>query len=133
MFLRLVKNFPMSDETNVGAVISVLRRSFTKESSELPDTWTLDRPSTGQCHATALILHDIFGGRIIRGYVNGWCVHYWNVINGVTVDATLDQFPVVVYISEFQDATEEVLNETTKQKCTILFSNYVSNRYFAWY
>ena len=53
-------------------------------------------PSRGQCGASALFVHDLLGGELMvadlatDGVVDG--VHYWNVVEGVTVDLTGDQF-----------------------------------------
>jgi hypothetical protein len=53
-------------------------------------------PSRGQCGASALLVHDLLGGELmvadlaVDGVVDG--VHYWNVLDGVTVDLTGDQF-----------------------------------------
>jgi len=53
-------------------------------------------PSRGQCGATSLFVHDLLGGDLMvadlatAGVVNG--VHYWNVVDGETIDLTGDQF-----------------------------------------
>lgn len=52
-----------------------------------------DNPSKGQCAATALLVQDIYGGRLVRGAV-GNISHYWNELpDGTVVDLTRQQFP----------------------------------------
>lgn len=72
--------------------IAELRAGWTRATSETPDQWTEERPSTGQCCVTSLILRVMYGGELVRGVSSKDVVHYWNLIDGVTVDATRDQF-----------------------------------------
>ena len=47
----------------------------------------------GQCYITALVVQDFFGGEILRCVLNKkGDTHYWNIIDGVGVDLTSDQF-----------------------------------------
>lgn len=69
-----------------------LRRSFCRATSELPEDWTPERPSIGQCHVSALLLERAYGGDVLEGCTFAGQYHYWNLIDGVTVDATRDQF-----------------------------------------
>jgi len=45
-----------------------LRRSWSPETSS---GWTRDNPASGQCGVTALVVHDKFGGEILKTDVNG--------------------------------------------------------------
>ena len=45
-----------------------LRRSWSIETSS---HWTHDNPASGQCGVTALVVHDKFGGEILKTDVNG--------------------------------------------------------------
>ncbi|MEU9761397.1 hypothetical protein ACFYYY_16305 [Streptomyces sp. NPDC001834] len=61
-----------------------------------PD-WTPDNPARDQCGVTALVLHDLLGGDLIRGevHVDGERVdyHWWNRFGmGIEVDLTREQF-----------------------------------------
>lgn len=60
-------------------------------------SWRPDRPARGQCGPTALVVHDLLGGDLIRGEV--WAAgvrvghHWWNRLpDGTEVDLTADQF-----------------------------------------
>lgn len=76
-----------------------LRFAFCRETSELPDQWHAGNPSIGQCHVSAINLQEYFGGRIVYGWAvtqalkpHAGTEYYWNVIDGITVDITRDQF-----------------------------------------
>ncbi|MEV7711170.1 hypothetical protein [Streptomyces sp. NPDC088270] len=61
-----------------------------------PD-WTPDNPARDQCGVTALVVHDLLGGELIRGevHVDGAWVdyHWWNRLGlGIEVDLTREQF-----------------------------------------
>lgn len=70
-----------------------LQRRWCADTSFWPDEWTPDRPSHGQCAVTALLVHDRFGGELLRT-VNQGVPHYWNQLSSVEVDLTRDQFEV---------------------------------------
>lgn len=68
-----------------------LKRAWSAETSAV-DEWPADRPSTGQCAPTALIVQDRLGGKLLRA-VNEGISHYWNQLpSGGEVDLTRDQF-----------------------------------------
>ena len=59
--------------------------------------WSVDNPARGQCITTVLIVHDFFGGVLLRGevVVGGEQVdyHWWNRLpDGTEIDLTRDQF-----------------------------------------
>ncbi|MEU6170641.1 hypothetical protein ABZ832_01830 [Streptantibioticus parmotrematis] len=70
-----------------------------------PDTFPSDaatsfdprNPARGQCGVTALVLHDLLGGDLVRGevHVDGRRTdyHWWNRLGaGVEIDLTREQF-----------------------------------------
>lgn len=74
---------------------------------ECRSQWTADNPARDQCGVTALVLHDLLGGDLLRGevHVDGrWTdFHWWNRIGGeYEIDLTREQF-----------APEEVVTEGT--------------------
>ena len=91
--------------------------------------WTKENPSFGQCAITALILNDLFGGKIMR-CMWGNNSHYYNFINDELVDFTKDQF-----IGETPDykngeeRTREYLlsSEDTKKRYEILLKKVYEN------
>lgn len=67
----------------------------TCDPADLAD-WHPGNPARGQCGATALVLHDLFGGDLVLGEVHidgertGY--HWWNrFAGGVDVDLTREQ------------------------------------------
>ncbi|WP_151773888.1 YunG family protein [Streptomyces abyssomicinicus] len=59
--------------------------------------WRPDNPARDQCGVTALVLHDLLGGDLVRGevHVDGrWTdYHWWNRLGaGVEIDLTREQF-----------------------------------------
>jgi len=61
------------------------------------DDWDPENPARGQCGTTSLVVHDRFGGKLVRGLVDEHAptptLHYWNVINSLRVDLSWQQFP----------------------------------------
>jgi hypothetical protein len=56
-----------------------------------------DNPARDQCGVTALVLHDLLGGELVRGEVRTggrWTdYHWWNrLAAGVEIDLTREQF-----------------------------------------
>ncbi|MFI1676112.1 MULTISPECIES: hypothetical protein [unclassified Streptomyces] len=61
------------------------------------NSWPPDNPARGQCGVTALVLHDLLGGELMRGEVHVDGVrtdyHWWNRLGaGVEIDLTREQF-----------------------------------------
>jgi hypothetical protein len=60
-------------------------------SPETAKQWSRENPANGQCNVTAAVVHDLYGGEILRTrYPTVW--HYYNRINGERVDLTDSQF-----------------------------------------
>jgi hypothetical protein len=78
------------------AAISASWSLHTCDPTDVP-FWSADEPSRGQCAVTALVVHDLLGGRLLGAEVHhadgspqGF--HYWNRLSGVDVDLTRRQF-----------------------------------------
>lgn len=95
-----------------------LRRSFCRATSELPEDWTPERPSIGQCHVSALLLERAYGGDVLEGCTFAGQYHYWNLIDGVTVDLTRDQFPRDVVMLKVRRAAAPL--QITQDKAALL-------------
>ena len=69
----------------------------TCDDSDVAD-WSPSNPARGQCGATALVVHDRYGGELLVAEVllpdgsrQGW--HYWNRLpDGTEIDLTREQF-----------------------------------------
>ena len=108
-------NVMLKDEEYVRlARLSILKRSlfesFSKETAYYPDRFDPSNPSFGHCSVVALIVQDIFGGKILYTKAtlpNGErFAHYYNVIEGKMVDFTREQFPEGTTFIEAFEKTE---------------------------
>ena len=86
---------PALDEVTAAVRAAWCRQ--TCDDSDLAD-WTPGEPARGQCGATALVLHGVFGGDLLLAEVLGpdgsrQGVHWWNRRpEGREVDLTREQF-----------------------------------------
>jgi len=73
--------------------ITFLRSLWGRDTAQIPDRWTPDRPEKDQCAVTAALLFRHFGLPLTRGLArlpDGTLEsHYWNG----DIDLTLQQFP----------------------------------------
>jgi hypothetical protein len=115
---------------NVWDTAVALRSLFEVDTAE--DVWvegvayppTKENLSAGHCHVVAIILNRKFGGQILAGnaYHHGIAMrHYWNVIDGITIDVTRDQFAMNSAFAGIQDATNEELADITVAKVALLW------------
>lgn len=70
----------------------LIRNALPKAwSLETAMQWTKENPASGQCNVTTVVIHDLFGGEILRTRLPGvW--HYYNRIDGKRVDFSDSQF-----------------------------------------
>ena len=110
---------------NLTADLRAIRACYRRDTSELPNRWTTERPSTGHCHVAALLLQQRHGGEIMRGTVDDGITftHYLNAIDGAWIDSTVNQFANPAG-SGYVDATDEVLNDTTLAKWGLLTERF---------
>lgn len=53
--------------------------------------WSHENPANGQCNVTSAVVHDLFGGEVLRTRIHAvW--HYYNQIDGKRCDLTDSQF-----------------------------------------
>lgn len=78
---------------------TMIRASWSRDTCtpEYRDRWTPANPARDQCGVTALVLHDLLGGDLLRGEVRVDGVrtdyHWWNrLAGGVEIDLTREQF-----------------------------------------
>lgn len=53
--------------------------------------WTPDNPAAGQCNVTSLLIHDLFGGELLKTPLSAGD-HFYNRIGGRRYDFTASQF-----------------------------------------
>ena len=74
-----------------------IRESWSLDTSDDPDEWSLENPSRGQCDITSLVVHDLVGGELLGAdvFLAGERIegHMWNRLpSGIEIDLTRDQF-----------------------------------------
>jgi hypothetical protein len=93
-----------------------LRRSWSIETSS---RWEPDNPASGQCGVTALVVHDKFGGEILKTDVNGaW--HFYNRIDARRVDFTMSQFDSPIGYDDVRSSRDEALGDCSRQQYELL-------------
>jgi hypothetical protein len=53
--------------------------------------WTASNPAAGQCNVTSLLIHDLFGGELLKTPLPAGD-HFYNRIEGTRYDFTSSQF-----------------------------------------
>jgi hypothetical protein len=79
-------------------VARALRKSWSADTAK---QWSEQRPAAGQCNVTALLVHDLFGGELLKTGLPGGD-HFYNRIDGVRYDFTDCQFDAPI---EYADAS----------------------------
>ena len=88
---------------------------------ESSSKWTRDNPALGQCSVTALVVHDYLGGEILKTKYEGiW--HFYNRIDGRSVDFTESQFDAPIEYSDYVSNREEAFADTNPKQYSYLSS-----------
>lgn len=125
----------MTTQRELDHFFAGIRSSWSDQTSQ--GEFNAQRPSTGQCAVTALVLQDYLGGELTRTLVEGES-HYWlRTPTGEDIDLTADQFDVPVPHETGELRTREYVlsNESTQRRYAIL-SQEVRNflvREHVWY
>lgn len=95
-------------------------KAWTKETtySDVKDKWTEAEKSYGQCAPTALVVNDLFGGRMLYDKKN---FHIWNELpDGTQQDFSRKQFkqPTVFTIYKYK-SKDEILTDENGQRTKI--------------
>lgn len=133
----------MGDEPRQQSDIDILRnaleQAWSAETSTYDEDWSPDNPAYGQCAATACVVQDYLGGEIRNAYVDepmedDPVSHYFNDVDGVTVDFTLQQFSDDALIpmgqrkpKEFESTREYVLSYPETEERYELLSERVED------
>ena len=105
----------------------ILMESWNLEtcSPGLKQEWDISNPSIGQCAITALVVNDLFGGKIMR-CMSSTGSHYYNLLDNRIIDLTVEQFngEIPLYIDGSERSREYLLsNEDTKKRYFLLLNN----------
>jgi hypothetical protein len=108
----------MSAFTTPDALFERLKIAWSKESS---DSWSAENPAKGQCSVTSLVVHDLFGGDILKTKTRGG-THFYNSINGVRWDLTISQFDYPIPFEDRSSSRDEAMADTSQDKYDALRS-----------
>lgn len=108
-------------------VLQALLASWSAESCSKYDP---ANPAKGQCSVTAIVIHERFGGEILKTEVAGR-YHFYNRIAGKTWDFTKDQFPGEITYLPLPSSAAEAQTDCTQAQVAVLrekFNGYLSGR-----
>ncbi|MBI2099105.1 hypothetical protein HYT45_01680 [Candidatus Uhrbacteria bacterium] len=125
----------MVDELKLALIKAILARAWSRETSSpnLRSLWTPQNPSLGQGAVTALVIHEMFGGYIMRAVVDGFGSHYYNILpDGIVCDLTKGQFPPDIAVPKGEAMPRERLlfgerarDARTQERYALLLSKVV--------
>lgn len=110
----------MNDTFDAKLVSAKLRRAWSSATSS---RWTTDNPANGQCSVTALLLHERFGGELLKTRI-GAADHFYNRIAGQRVDLTADQFADPITYDDLPATVDEALADTSTVQLDALRAAY---------
>ena len=77
--------------------------------------WTEDNPAAGQCNVTSLLIHDLFGGDLLKTPLPAGD-HFYNRIGGKRYDFTASQFDQpIAYMDLATDRADAEQGATSAQ------------------
>lgn len=82
--------------------------------------WTAANPAKGQCNVTALLVHALLGGEILKTDApGGW--HFYNRLDGRRHDLTASQFEAPITYGDIVSSREEALAGTGVERYKALW------------
>ncbi|XQY90112.1 YunG family protein [Metabacillus sp. HB246100] len=95
---------------------NILEQIFKKcWSIDSSSKWTKENPANGQCGVTSLVLHDLYGGDIVKTWTNdGW--HFYLYINGDRIELTKSQFREPIDYRDNPSSREEAFLDTNMEQ-----------------
>lgn len=91
--------------------------------------WRPDNPALGQCNVTALLVNELFGGRILKTRQQE-SVHYYNEIDGRRYDFTGIQFNSSIEYADEQSSRVEVERGVTRDEMNTLRNAF--RTFYSW-
>ncbi|MBH5397100.1 hypothetical protein HZZ13_04745 [Bradyrhizobium sp. CNPSo 4010] len=91
---------------------SALRQAWSPATAS---QWTIDNPAAGQCNVTALLIHELFGGELLKTKLPAGD-HFYNRIEGRRYHFTASQFDrPIAYLDLPASRTDAQLGATSEQ------------------
>lgn len=113
---------PGNDPRDLTGLVDIFLRCWSSRTSS---TWSAETPSRGQCAVTALVIHDHFGGEILKTPVGGqW--HFYNRLAGCRLDLTADQFSAPIDYRDVSSSRAEAFMDAGRERYDELSRAYAS-------
>lgn len=112
----------MDAPSDVQAVQAALRQAWSPRSSS---QWTANAPAVGQCSPTALVIHECFGGTILKTPI-GSAWHFYNRIAGHRFDFTAEQFEIAPAYEDHLATRDEALLNCTEEQHVALSRDFMA-------
>ena len=97
-------------------VQSALRKLWSLSTAR---QWTPDNPATGQCNVTALLVHELFGGDLLKTPLAAGN-HFYNRIAGRRYDFTESQFDQPIAYMDLPTSRADAERGATSDELTNL-------------
>jgi hypothetical protein len=105
------------------AVVRTLQKSWSPATAR---QWTSERPAAGQCNVTALLLHDLFGGELLKTLLPKGD-HFYNRIDGRRYDFTESQFDRPIRYDDTPATRVDAERGATKAELAVLRAAFEQN------
>ncbi len=99
----------MADKIAPAELYDRLKNAWSLESASL---WTQENPAKGQCSVTALVAQDLLGGTILKTRTPGG-THFYNDLDGIRWDFTINQFDRPIPCEDLPSSREEAMADTS--------------------
>lgn len=123
------------DAEKLGLIKALITKAWSKDTASpaVADAWSEENPALGQCAVTALLVHEMMGGYIMRTVVPGLGSHYYNVLDdGSVCDLTRGQFAPGTKIPDGRTVarddvllTERAVSARTQERYALLLSRFM--------
>ena len=106
-------------------LLNIFKKCWSIKSST---KWEEENPSKGQCSVTALVIHDCFGGTILKTKVNDiW--HFYNKVNDQVMDLTSGQFGMPIAYQDIESNMEDALTACSYEQYEYLKKQFAMHYY----
>ena len=105
-------------------VACALRLSWSLETAR---QWTKENPAAGQCNVTALLVHELFGGDLLKTRLPEGD-HFYNRIGGDRYDFTESQFEQPIPYSDVPTTRADAERGATSSQLAALMAAFERHR-----
>ena len=106
---------------------AVQRAFFESWSLSTASQWTADNPAAGQCNVTALLIHELFGGDLLKTPLPAGD-HFYNRIEGRRYDFTATQFDQPIAYADLPTSQAEAEQGATSDQLAELRAAFLKQR-----